>query len=118
MRACSFQKGVRADWQLLELWGLCLCLQLSQVPQGSGETGMCVYVCMSTCICECARGASVHASMKSLQCMNSYCRCHGVTSHLHWLPEGTAVRQAIFAEGTQVTSTPVINDIALSSTPV
>lgn len=44
--------------------------------------------------------------------------CPGVTSHLHRLPEGTAVRQAIDAEGTQVTATPVINDIAPSSTPV
>lgn len=40
------------------------------------------------------------------------------TSHLHGLPEGAAVGQAVIVEGTQVTATPVLNDVALSSTPV
>ena len=121
MRACSFQKGVRADWQLLELWGLYLCLQLFPVPPRSQQrqVSVCVGVCVCVCVC-------VHVSVPVVhQCMHPWNLprawipgCHGVTSHLHWLPEGAAVRQAIFAEGTQVAATPVINDIALSGTPV
>lgn len=116
MRACSSQRGVRVDWQLLEHWGLYFCLQLSQLPHESG-TDRCVRVC----VCPHAY-VSVSAVHQCMHPWNLSCawipRCHSVTSHLHWLPEGTAVRQAILAEGTQVTATPVINDIALSGTPV
>lgn len=40
------------------------------------------------------------------------------TSHLHGLPEGAAVGQAVVVEGTQVTATPVLDDVALSGAPV
>lgn len=40
------------------------------------------------------------------------------TLHLHGLPEGAAVGQAVVVEGTQVTATPVLDDVALSGTPV
>lgn len=79
---------------------------------------VCVYACVCVDACPCPY-VSVH------QCMHPWnltctwiSRCRGVTSHLHWLPEGAAVRQTVFVEGTQVTPTPVVNDIALSGTPV
>lgn len=65
----------------------------------------------------CIHGQPVHAWRKNFFWL-WIPRFHGVNSHLHWLLERTAVGQTIFAEGTQVTATPVINDIALSSTPV
>lgn len=40
------------------------------------------------------------------------------TSHSHGLPEGAAVGQAVVVEGTQVAATPVLDDVALSGTPV
>lgn len=78
MRACSFQRGVRSDWPLLELWGLCLCLQLSQVPQESAETGMCVHVHvhMWVCISACIREMSlVHEFLGVMVSPHTYIGC-------------------------------------------
>lgn len=81
MRACSFQRSVRAHWQLLELQGLCLYLQLSQVPWESVDEGVCIYVRIYPC-------ASVHASRKRLICIDPKVSLHTYIGCLRGLQLG------------------------------
>lgn len=119
MWACSFQRGVGRRLTAIKNFEICACgynVFFPRVPQKSVETGMFVCVCAPMRI---RHMQSVPEAHESVRLSHTWIpRCGRVTSHLHWLPEGAAVGQAIFVEGTQVTATPVINDIALSSTPV
>lgn len=115
---CSFLVGCKGWLTAIKSLGSVLVLTFWSSPDVSRHS----FVCSSVCVCVYACPCAYVCAHQCMHPWNLTCtwisRCRGVTSHLHWLPEGAAVRQAVFVEGTQVTSTPVVNDIALSGTPV